>query len=657
MLTARKRVHPFPARIPANRRRFHSSSSPSPPDHSPAALSPIQAELLPPCKRLRGSPSAHHRETSIEDNIKTGYAASVEDYSRTGIESNVEAIIEATAYPSRQWMEEVKEETRTLTSRLETTEVERIILHDSVRSLEISELTLRDSLRIMPATRSEMTPEAIEEVIAQRVAEALETYEANRNVRNLVKNEEDNGNGNGGRNNNRHGNGNGGGNRNGNGGGNVNGNGNKNDRNGNNGDNAGGAMQAARECTYKEFLNCQPLNFKGTEGAVGLTSLQNGAVTWWNPFKRIVGTDAAYAMTWKEIIKLMTQMVPEEKDKIERFIWGLLDSIQGNVTSFAPTRFQDAARMASSLMDQKVHAITTRQADNKRKWENHSRDNHVHQQPFKRSNVARHCKTPISTTNQRAPLVNPKTTMTCYECGKQGHYCSDCPNLKNQNGGDQARNGEAIGRHYSLRGRGEANQNPNVVTVVIEQRVKDTQKACILELKRRNYEDTILTTYTLYPSRKIWHISSTFRNYKTVDGCTKNDLWDYWTREDDEEVITDDELSNLRDGTLIEEYDIAQIFRIDTDIFHFEMPLCEAFKEFNCLLKIDVDVLTNDIPGFKTYDEYKDAWIYEWNKDVPWVANMPWLDYGPWMEPSDDSEHICKPFCFKNGHPKWPTYN
>ncbi|GKC85595.1 hypothetical protein Tco_1141312, partial [Tanacetum coccineum] len=45
-------------------------------------------------------------------------------------------------------------------------------------------------------------------------------------------------------------------------------------------------------------------------------------------------------------------------------------------------------------------------------------------------------------------------------------------------------------------------------------------------------------------------------------------------------------------------------------------------------------VLTNDIPGFKTYDEYKDAWIYEWNKDVQWVANMPWLGYGPWMEPN-----------------------
>ncbi|GKD25909.1 hypothetical protein Tco_1232123, partial [Tanacetum coccineum] len=26
----------------------------------------------------------------------------------------------------------------------------------------------------------------------------------------------------------------------------------------------------ARQCSYKEFISCQPINFKGTEGAVGL---------------------------------------------------------------------------------------------------------------------------------------------------------------------------------------------------------------------------------------------------------------------------------------------------------------------------------------------------------------------------------------------------
>ncbi|GJT20331.1 hypothetical protein Tco_0890268 [Tanacetum coccineum] len=26
----------------------------------------------------------------------------------------------------------------------------------------------------------------------------------------------------------------------------------------------------ARQCSYKEFMSCQPINFKGSEGAVGL---------------------------------------------------------------------------------------------------------------------------------------------------------------------------------------------------------------------------------------------------------------------------------------------------------------------------------------------------------------------------------------------------
>ncbi|GKD09649.1 hypothetical protein Tco_1189334, partial [Tanacetum coccineum] len=30
-------------------------------------------------------------------------------------------------------------------------------------------------------------------------------------------------------------------------------------------------VQVARKCTYPDFLKCQPLNFKGTEGVVGLT--------------------------------------------------------------------------------------------------------------------------------------------------------------------------------------------------------------------------------------------------------------------------------------------------------------------------------------------------------------------------------------------------
>ncbi|GJX29405.1 hypothetical protein Tco_0237484 [Tanacetum coccineum] len=67
----------------------------------------------------------------------------------------------------------------------------------------------------------------------------------------------------------------------------------------------------------------------------------------------------------------------------------------------------------------------------------------------------------------------------------------------------------------------------------------------------------------------------------------------------------------------------------DTSILH----LLNAFNEFNYLLKVYPDLLTKDIMGFKTYDDYKDDWIYEWNKDVPWVDEKPWTDTGVWTEP------------------------
>nr|GEV38908.1 hypothetical protein [Tanacetum cinerariifolium] len=100
--------------------------------------------------------------------------------------------------------------------------------------------------RTMTNICSEMTPAAIEEMINGRVTKALEAHEVNRNLR--LENENGNG---------RNENGNGG---NGNGNGNG-GNGNRDGR---------GDRHAARECTYQNFMKCQPLNFKGTEGVVGL---------------------------------------------------------------------------------------------------------------------------------------------------------------------------------------------------------------------------------------------------------------------------------------------------------------------------------------------------------------------------------------------------
>ncbi|GKF98743.1 hypothetical protein Tco_0297526, partial [Tanacetum coccineum] len=74
-------------------------------------------------------------------------------------------------------------------------------------------------------------------------------------------------------------------------------------------------------------------------------------------------------------------------------------------------------------------------------------------------------------------------------------------------------------------------------------------------------------------------------------------------RGDDEVELTDEESSDDED-------EITEVFRIDTNIFDYEIPLCLAFNEFNYLPKVDLDLLTKDIMGFKTYEDYKDDWIY-----------------------------------------------
>ncbi|GKE00189.1 hypothetical protein Tco_1388172 [Tanacetum coccineum] len=86
----------------------------------------------------------------------------------------------------------------------------------------------------------------------------------------------------------------------------------------------------------------------------------------------------------------------------------------------------------------------------------------------------------------------------------------------------------------------------------------------------------------------------------------KNALWLYWKRGGNEEVLTEEELSDPKKTYDDVEHEVAEIFRIETDIFHFETPICKAFNKFNHLFKMDTDFHTNDIPGFKTYKEYKD---------------------------------------------------
>ncbi|GKA51087.1 hypothetical protein Tco_0744283 [Tanacetum coccineum] len=60
----------------------------------------------------------------------------------------------------------------------------------------------------------------------------------------------------------------------------------------------------ARMCSYKEFMSCQPINFKGSEGAVGLICYSILVEFFFQP----IGIEEAYKITWVEFKKLLIKM-------------------------------------------------------------------------------------------------------------------------------------------------------------------------------------------------------------------------------------------------------------------------------------------------------------------------------------------------------------
>nr|GEW20459.1 reverse transcriptase domain-containing protein [Tanacetum cinerariifolium] len=158
----------------------------------------------------------------------------------------------------------------------------------------------------MAPKRNSMSAAAIEKLIEQRVTEALATQGNNRNRGNPHINDNNS---------------------------------------------TGGGECTTCHCMYKDFLNCQPLNFKGTEGAVRLAhwfekiesvfhinnytikcqvkyatcTLLGSALTWWNSHVRTVGHDAAYGMPWKTLMKMMTKKYypRSEIKKLEIEFWNL----------------------------------------------------------------------------------------------------------------------------------------------------------------------------------------------------------------------------------------------------------------------------------------------------------------------------------------------
>ncbi|GJY98702.1 putative reverse transcriptase domain-containing protein [Tanacetum coccineum] len=167
--------------------------------------------------------------------------------------------------------------------------------------------------------------------------------------------------------------------------------------------------QTACECTYTDFLKCQPLNFKGTKGVSSLSqwfermesvfhisnctvenqvkfatcTLHSVALTWWNNHVKTVGHDAAYETGNRDLESEGERMFPEESDKIEKYVGGLPDMIHGSVVASKPKTMQEAVEIATELMDKKIRTFAERQIESKRKQDDNQ------QQQNKRQNTSR----------------------------------------------------------------------------------------------------------------------------------------------------------------------------------------------------------------------------------------------------------------------------
>ncbi|GJT77895.1 putative reverse transcriptase domain-containing protein [Tanacetum coccineum] len=141
-------------------------------------------------------------------------------------------------------------------------------------------------------------------------------------------------------------------------------------------------VQTTRPCFYDDFMKCQPLNFKGTEGVVGLTrwiekmesvfnisgcaienqvqfatcTLLGAALTWWNGQIRTLGPDV-YSMTWEVLKKKMTdKYYPQgEIKKLEIELWNL--KVKGNDVPAYTERFQELTLICTKFVANETEKV------------------------------------------------------------------------------------------------------------------------------------------------------------------------------------------------------------------------------------------------------------------------------------------------------------
>ncbi|KAJ0796350.1 putative transcription factor interactor and regulator CCHC(Zn) family [Helianthus annuus] len=129
-------------------------------------------------------------------------------------------------------------------------------------------------------------------------------------------------------------------------------------------------------CTYKQFLDCKPVNFDGTGGAVAFVRwaektesvlrmskcaldqqvtyisglFLDGGLSWWNLQVQTLGEAAAYALTWTELKELMRKKYCSraEIQRLETEFWHL--KMEGSKIAEYVQRFHDLSHVVPYMV-------------------------------------------------------------------------------------------------------------------------------------------------------------------------------------------------------------------------------------------------------------------------------------------------------------------
>ncbi|GJZ71767.1 putative reverse transcriptase domain-containing protein [Tanacetum coccineum] len=266
-----------------------------------------------------------------------------------------------------------------------------------------------------------------------------------------------------------------------------------------------------RKYSYKEFMSCQPINFKGTEGAIGL-------ICWFERTESVFSHSNCIEDCKVQKMEDEFYHLTVKGNDLKTYVRRFQELATLNVTASKPQTLEEAINIAQRLMDQVTkHTLVQISSDHKRKFDDrrtfnynnyHNNNNNNYRntntnnrynndqpqhnrrqetfrayaatptenngytgnRPLCKKCILHHtgpCTVKCNICNKVGHLTKncrnkgPATgsnllpvTVTCHACGEKGHYANECRKTTTNN---------AQGRAYMLRDR-NAYQDPNLVT-------------------------------------------------------------------------------------------------------------------------------------------------------------------------------------------------